>query len=83
MIKLKYLTRKVFEICTKIIISIQGVALISGPTLYYFYGYNGFVEQFKGWDGYTTSRIDNMDAVTVFRKRVNKEVERENNPKNS
>ena len=68
-IKFRYLTRKTFEACTKIIIRIQGVALISGPTLLYFYGYKGFLVSFKGWAGYTTSRLDDMDAVIVYRKK--------------
>jgi len=68
-IKFEYLTRKTFEVCTKIIIKIQGVAIISGPTLLFFYGRKGFLKPFKGWKGYTTSRLDHMDAVIIYPKK--------------
>ena len=66
---IKYLKRKTFEVCTKIIIRIQGVALMTGPTLYYFYSYKGFLEPFKVWKGYSSHRFDTMDAVIVYRKK--------------
>ena len=66
-IRFRYLTIKTFEICTKIIIYIQGVAIISGPTLYSFY--NDRAKSFRPWKGYTTSRLDTMDAVVIYRKK--------------